>query len=240
MGRHSAARHRKPGPATTPLTGALSTVKGCLRSASKRTAVAATASGIVLLTTLPGMAVADEAPQHTTGVNAGSITAEPIAAPVTVAESATFDLAAPAIEIKEKPKPVAAANSSSAVAASHAYDGHAYPQAANGNSVLAIANTLLGSPYKWAGSTPAGFDCSGFVAYVYAQMGISLPHSSYGILNAGRVVSAAEAQPGDLVYWPGHIGIYAGGNTMIDSLDYGTVVHYHSFHREVTFVRVIG
>lgn len=83
-------------------------------------------------------------------------------------------------------------------------------QAASGNAVVDIAFRYVGTPYVWGGDTPAGFDCSGFTWYVFQQVGISIPRSSSGQRNAGTVVSASEARPGDLVWWPGHVGIYLG------------------------------
>ncbi|PYG00962.1 Cell wall-associated hydrolase, NlpC family [Georgenia satyanarayanai] len=82
--------------------------------------------------------------------------------------------------------------------------------AASGNAIVDIAYRYVGTPYVWGGASPSGFDCSGFTWYVFQQAGISIPRSSSAQAGAGTVVSAAEARPGDLVWWPGHIGIYLG------------------------------
>lgn len=82
-------------------------------------------------------------------------------------------------------------------------------------SVYSVAASYQGVPYVYGGATPAGFDCSGFVMYVYAQFGISLPHSSSGQGSAGTVISEADAQPGDLVIMDGHDGFYAGGGMIL-------------------------
>jgi cell wall-associated NlpC family hydrolase len=78
----------------------------------------------------------------------------------------------------------------------------------------------LGSPYRWGGSSPSGFDCSGFTMYVYSQVGISLPHSSSAQYGSGTHVSRSELQPGDLVFFGSpihHVGMYVGNGNMIDA-----------------------
>ncbi|MFD4420602.1 C40 family peptidase [Agromyces sp. NPDC058484] len=82
-------------------------------------------------------------------------------------------------------------------------------------SVYNVATQYIGVPYVYGGSTPAGFDCSGFIMYVYAQFGISLPHSAAGQGAAGTRISEADAQPGDLVIMPGHDGFYAGNGQIL-------------------------
>jgi len=96
--------------------------------------------------------------------------------------------------------------------------------------VVGIAMGYLGVPYVWGGSTPRGFDCSGFVAYVFAQIGVSLPHSSYAMYGMGTPVSISELQPGDLVFFAGasHMGIYIGGGQFIHAPHTGDVVKISS------------
>ena len=96
--------------------------------------------------------------------------------------------------------------------------------------VVAIAMRFLGVPYVWGGSSPSGFDCSGFVAYVYAQVGVSLPHYTGAQWNVGVAVSRGDLQPGDLVFFDGlgHVGIYIGGNEFIHAPHTGTVVQISS------------
>jgi peptidoglycan DL-endopeptidase CwlO len=96
--------------------------------------------------------------------------------------------------------------------------------------VVGIAMQYLGVPYRWGGSSPSGFDCSGFVMYVFAQIGISLPHSTYALWNVGVPVSRSQLQAGDLVFFNGlgHMGIYIGGNQFIHAPHTGDVVKISS------------
>jgi len=96
--------------------------------------------------------------------------------------------------------------------------------------VVGIAMHYLGVPYVWGGSTPRGFDCSGLVMYVYAQIGVSLPHSSYAQAAMGTPVSMSQLQPGDLVFFTGasHVGIYIGGGQFIHAPHTGDVVKISS------------
>ena len=97
-----------------------------------------------------------------------------------------------------------------------------------GEKAATFAKRLLGVRYVYGGSSPrTGFDCSGFVRYVYQHFGISLPHSSYGDMSRGRAVLRKYLKPGDLVFWAGgsHVGIYVGSHRVIDAPYSGAVVH---------------
>jgi peptidoglycan DL-endopeptidase CwlO len=98
--------------------------------------------------------------------------------------------------------------------------GAGHPEAA------AVALQYLGVRYAWGGSTPAGFDCSGLVMYVYAQLGIQLPHYAADQYLSGTPISRSSLQPGDLVFFDGlsHVGIYIGNGQMVHAPHTGDVV----------------
>ncbi len=111
-------------------------------------------------------------------------------------------------------------------------------------AVIADARALIGTPYRWGGSTPAGFDCSGFVRYVYARSGVSLPRTSQLQALTGARVSLGDAAPGDLVFFGVpvfHVGIYTGGGRMIAAPHTGSTVRETTVGGGVSTVRrVLG
>ena len=153
--------------------------------------------------------------------------AEQAAAEQAAAEQAAAEQAqaAPAVSTEDEAAESTAVPASSAV-----------PQGV-GSDAVAIGSNYLGTPYAWGGGAPGGFDCSGFVSYVYAQMGISLPHQSGDILNSGTVISASEARPGDILWWPGHVGIYAGDGQVLHSTP-GPGVSITNIWGSPTYLRV--
>lgn len=93
-------------------------------------------------------------------------------------------------------------------------------KAAKRQSVVDFAEQFIGNPYVWGGtSLTRGADCSGFVKSVYANFGVSLPHSSYGMRRVGTEVSVNDIQPGDIVCYAGHVGIYAGNGQIVNAID---------------------
>lgn len=101
------------------------------------------------------------------------------------------------------------------------------------NQVIAIAKQYLGVPYVWGGTTPSGFDCSGFTSYVFRAVGISLPRVSRDQQNVGTRISPSQVQPGDLVFRGNpayHVGIYIGGGQYIHAPQTGDVVKIASYN----------
>jgi cell wall-associated NlpC family hydrolase len=100
------------------------------------------------------------------------------------------------------------------------------------SGVVSIALQYLGVPYVWAGATPSGFDCSGLVQYVFAQLGVALPHNAAAQFHDPAAVSVPrnQLQPGDLVFFNGldHVGIYMGNGEFIDAPHTGTDVRIDS------------
>jgi cell wall-associated NlpC family hydrolase len=105
------------------------------------------------------------------------------------------------------------------------------PNSPTGSRVVAIAMQYLGVPYRWGGADPStGFDCSGFVMYVYAKVGISLPHYTGAQWSLGVPVARSDLQPGDVVFFNGvsHDGIYIGNGQFIQAPRTGDVVKVSS------------
>jgi cell wall-associated NlpC family hydrolase len=100
--------------------------------------------------------------------------------------------------------------------------------------VVGIAMQYLGVPYRWGGASPSGFDCSGLIMYVYAQVGVSLPHYTGSLWGMGVAVSRGDLQPGDLVFFNGlgHAGIYVGGGNFIHAPHTGDVVKISSLSQD--------
>lgn len=110
----------------------------------------------------------------------------------------------------------------------------------SGSSVVNYATQFVGNPYVWGGtSLTNGADCSGFVQSVYANFGVSLPRTSYEQQNAGTEVSYADAQPGDLICYGGHVAIYMGNGQIVhasNSRD-GIKISDNAAYRTITSVR---
>ena len=209
------------------------------RGVASNLTVMAVAVGLVATVALPAYAsapgVGDQAFAESDvnrAMKAGEqeVTVDKQAATITVARDgydattkASIDAAA-AAAAAEAAAQAAATAAAEMTAYSAAFSGPsvgdllANPPFPGGFDLGAVYNVALqyqGVPYVYGGNTPAGFDCSGYVQYVFAQFGVSLPHSSSGQGAMGTPISIADAQPGDLVIMDGHDGFYAGNGNIL-------------------------
>ena len=246
-------RHRCPGAPRTALDDLVTATSSQLTSATRRTAIAAGASGLLLsMVAGPAQASSPGEQPHLPAVDTAALAAAARAAlgtspVVTVPADATWTFVAHTITVVADPPPpppvVERAPSRSAARqatpAAPRSIGAAAPSSANGSAIVEIAARYVGVPYSYGGMTPDGFDCSGFTAYVFAQIGITLPRTSSDQRYAGTEVPADQAQPGDLIWHPGHISIYAGGDLQIDSPEPGGTVQFRGIYQSnPVFIRI--
>ncbi|WP_380157487.1 C40 family peptidase [Kineococcus sp. R86509] len=118
-------------------------------------------------------------------------------------------------------------------------------QASMGARILDVADDYAGVPYVYGGTTPAGFDCSGYTSYVYRQVGVEIPRTAAAQKSAAATISRGDAVPGDLVFFSNgsgrafHVGIYAGGGMMWDAPRTGKPVQLRAIWSDaVTFGRL--
>lgn len=143
-------------------------------------------------------------------------------------------------KVTELQAAIDAANAAANAAASKPNRGDS-TVSATGNAIVDYAYKFLGTPYLWGGTSPSGFDCSGFTQYVFQNAaGVSLPRTTYEQINVGVAVAYNDLQPGDLVFpHTGHVGIYIGGGQMIHAPSTGDVVKVSSVYKFYTARRVL-
>ena len=107
-------------------------------------------------------------------------------------------------------------------------------------AIVNYAMAQVGKQYIWAAEGPDAFDCSGLTMQAYAQAGIQLEHSSGSQYSAGEHISAAEAKPGDLLWWPGHIAIYTGNGRMVGAQTPAEGVREMEVYGAPVYIRVAG
>jgi len=227
-------RHRAPG--YSPITELTQIATDSVKPAVRMTSVAVVSGGLIA-----GMAVPASAVSSVTTVDSSQ--AQTLGAVVTApsAPAATESYGSFGFKVKKVAAPAAAATavsrSTTRAAAPAAAPAAAAPAAApapvavpapNDGTIIGIAKSLYGIPYRYGGTTTAGFDCSGFTQYVYRQAGISIARTAEAQRQGATKVS--NPQPGDLVFWgipATHVGIYAGPGMIIDSASSGTRVSMH-------------
>jgi cell wall-associated NlpC family hydrolase len=244
------ARHRTSGRPTTVLSG-LTVNADDVAVLGRRSAVLAVSSGLIV-SGLVAPASAAPSVENVSGdvsgaravdtstLTAGARSVLNRAPVVTVRGDLAWNLDTPVPKVVADPTPRAArvTSRSGTRAPVPAALGTTAPNA-NGSAIIEIAARYVGVPYVWGGTTPGGFDCSGFTSYVFAQLGINLPRTTSGQLTVGTRVSRADAQPGDLISHPGHVGIYAGGNLMVDAPQPGGAVSFRAIYfSDPVFTRV--
>ncbi|KGF01216.1 C40 family peptidase [Actinomyces sp. S4-C9] len=247
MAKKIEARHRRACRPVTPLTDiteSLSPVRGV--ASVSATGLALTVLGGGIATAAPDSAI-DLAPKAPPTIQEGRIAqVNPVlTAPADLAWASGDDLSV-SVEIVEEVVEENLLNGRDQ-AADRGYERESFQQgqtapvsipSASASSAVGIAAQYIGVPYVWGGASPSGFDCSGLVSYVYGQLGYSLPHSSYGIGSSGTHIPASEAAPGDIVYYGGHVGIYAGNGMMIHSPEPGRSVEYAAVYGAPSYVRL--
>ena len=229
MASHAQGRHRAPGR-YNPVAEISGIVAKSAQPAVKTSAVIAASGGLVASFALPASAATAAQPTQKASTSAApaAVRAPQVAAP---AAADSFGL----IGFKATPKPAPAPAPAPAVTvaprapqqASRSLTRVAVPAVSKpaAGGILGIAAQYQGVPYQFGGTTPAGFDCSGYTAYVFRQVGIFLPRTASEQQAASTPVS--NPQPGDLVFFGSpayHVGIYAGNGMMWDSPHSGSSV----------------
>jgi cell wall-associated NlpC family hydrolase len=124
---------------------------------------------------------------------------------------------------------------------------HDNPASSAGAAAVAIAEHFIGTPYVWGGASPSGgFDCSGLMLYVYARLGVALPHYAAAQFALFAHLDPSELRPGDLVFFepkidgPGHVAMYAGGDAIIEAPHTGALVRVGSLARSAAALGFMG
>ena len=260
---HARGRRRADVPRTNSLQAISQAVASNAGSVGRQAAVVAAASGLIVTLGVPGQATAPRdvsaAPVDTINPERVAVKAVKVAAD----KKADVEIERASFTAEEKPEPVVIAvsnditpttrNSNSGSSDSmapmtrqsrsggqeSAPQQQAQPKAETKvqtstlSGIAATAAKYVGVPYVWGGNGPSGWDCSGFVKYVYAQHGINIARGTSAILGSGQFVRTSNPKPGDLVFQNGggHVGIYLGGGQMIGAQNPTVDTMIHSVSR---------
>ncbi len=252
------ARHRAPVRTSTPLTNLTSSVTGRAGTIGRGGVVIAMSSGLVATMGLPAQALSKSAaPQAApvtapiavqpalslaSGLLSGGAVSHSSSAPIAAPAAATVSFGSSAFKaVPNRPANPAAAPAVNSLPSSPV---SAFGSA-RGASVLSIAARYLGVPYRYGGTTPGGWDCSGAIGYIYGQLGFHLPRTANQQMLASTRVARSQARAGDLVFFTSggaayHVGIFAGGNMMYDAGRTGSSFSKREiFSSDVVFGRVL-
>lgn len=223
------ARHRAPSRPSTPVSQAAKSLF-CSENGKRLSALAGSgvALTVVAAAAVPASADATAAKQIATSVDSAQL-AKGTVEKLTVNQEVTSAVAEPTqsnVAAKVTAAPAAAAPTQNTQRSSsdsaETFVGRDLGKA--DGTAVGIAMQYRGVPYVWGGQSPSGFDCSGFVGYVYRQLGRSLPRSANGIAAAGTKLPLSQAQPGDILWHNKHVAIYIGGGKLIHAPKPGDVV----------------
>ncbi|MGO4297905.1 C40 family peptidase [Glutamicibacter sp. MCAF14] len=260
---HAHGRRRADVPRTNSLQAISQAVASNAGSVGRQAAVVAAASGLIVTLGVPGQATAPRdvsaSPVDTINPERVAVKAVKVAAD----KKADIAIERASFTAEEKPEPVVIAVSNDITPTTRSNNSgssdsmapmtrqsrsggqesapqqKAQPkaettvQSSNLSGIAATAAKYVGVPYVWGGNGPSGWDCSGFVKFVYAQHGINIARGTSAILGSGQFVRTSNPKPGDLVFQNGggHVGIYLGGGQMIGAQNPTVDTMIHSVSR---------
>lgn len=260
---HAHGRRRADVPRTNSLQAISQAVASNAGSVGRQAAVVAAASGLIVTLGVPGQATAPRdvsaSPVDTISPERVAVKAVKVAAD----KKADIAIERASFTAEEKPEPVVIAVSNDITPTTRSNNSgssdsmapmtrqsrsggqesapqqKAQPkaettvQSSNLSGIAATAAKYVGVPYVWGGNGPSGWDCSGFIKYVYAQHGINIARGTSAILGSGQFVRTSNPKPGDLVFQNGggHVGIYLGGGQMIGAQNPTVDTMIHSVSR---------